>query len=244
VTTHRKAALRGGLWRFRGQPSAAILLLHGGQDKSLDPTAFTQPAVLRMLDMYVGLRRSSRRTAVYQLRYGVRGWNADPTGAAEPAPVVDARWALDQISDRHPGVKIALLGYSMGGRTAFAVADDERVVGVCGLAPWLPEGEPVRTRRDSQRFVIAHGTSDRMTSAPASLQYAERLRESGEAVARFEVPGEGHALSHKPWLWHRFAVAVSLGLAGDAPMPGGVAAALEDAGADTLRLPLGRSSYR
>jgi dienelactone hydrolase len=185
-----------------------------------------------MLDFYAALRRSSTKaTAVYLLRYRVRGWNAGPAG---PDPVVDARWALDQVESRHPGATVALLGHSMGGRTAFAVAGDPRVVGVCGLAPWLPGGEPLPPPGSRARYAIAHGTADRMTSAAGSLQYAARLRRAGAAVARFELPEGKHALLDEVSLWRRFAVQTTLGLVGDRPLPDAVAGQLGETGAGGL----------
>lgn len=233
----RHPFLRGGAGS-RASVSSTVLVLHGGREVSGQTTAMSQPAVLRMLDMYVGLRRHSVAAAVYLLRYRVRGWNGDGSGAGEPAPVVDARWALQQIGDRHGDVSVVLLGHSMGARTAFAVADHPRVAGVCALAPWLPAGEPLLTSRADQRFVIAHGTADSTTSAAASLGYAQRLRTEGGAVARFELAGGRHALLDQPRLWHRFAVQVSLGLVGDAALPPTVAAALGDTGSRGLQLPL------
>jgi len=185
------------------------------------PTSSTQTAYLRMLDFYMSLRmHKSRQTAVYLLRYRVRGWNSE---RLVPDPVADARWALDQISAKLPGVPVTVLGHSMGGRTAFAIADDPRVIGVCGLAPWLPEGEPLPPADSPTRFVIAHGTADPTTSAPLSLAYAERLRAQGNAVARFEMSEAKHALMDKPGLWRRFAVRTTLGLAGDRALPEAVA---------------------
>lgn len=238
MTTESPATLHGGAPRQVDQVTSAVLVLHGGREHGIEPTTARQLSVIRMLDMYVGLRRQSREAAVYRLRHRVRGWNPDSTGRAEPDPVVDARWALDQITDRHGEVPIALLGHSMGARTAFAVAPDPRVAGVCGLAPWFPAGEPLVAARADQRFVIAHGTSDRMTSAPASLLYAERLRASGAQVARFELEGAGHSMLARPLLWHRFAVAVTLGLAGDRELLPAVAAAFEPRDPRALRLPL------
>lgn len=230
------ASLRGGLPRSRATVSSAVLVLHGGREVSRQVTAPNQLAVLRMLDIYVGLRRRSSAAAVYLLKYRLRGWNADPAGAVEPAPVVDVRWALDEITARHGAVPVVLLGHSMGGRTAFAVADDPRVAGVCALAPWLPAGEPLVTTRRDQRFVIAHGTADRTTSAAGSLGYAQRLRAAGASVARLELSGGRHALLEKARLWHGLAVEVSLGLAGDAALPPVVAAALGDSTPGSLRL--------
>lgn len=243
MTTERPARLHGGAPRHVDAVTSAILVLHGGREHSRQPTSSHQLAVLRMLDMYVGLRRQSTGAAVYLLRHRVRGWNPDGTGRIDPDPVVDARWALDQITDRHGDLPIGLLGHSMGGRTAFAVAADPRVVGLCGLAPWLPPGEPLVEARGDQRFVIAHGTSDRMTSAPASLLYAERLRASGAQVARFELEGAGHSLLDRPLLWHRFAVEVPLGLVGDRDLPSAVSAAFAPRDPATLRLPLATAAW-
>jgi acetyl esterase/lipase len=215
--------LRGGPVG-KGRPTSVALVLHGGQETSNVRTSSRQLSYVRMLDFYSSLRRRSAGCAIYLLRYRVRGWNADGRTAD---PVVDARWALDRIRMEHPGLPIALLGHSMGGRTAFAVADQPDVVGVCTLAPWLPDHEPVPPVRGALRLVIAHGTSDRMTSSPLSRQYAEMLRVAGHAVARFELAGARHALLGSHRLWRSFAVRTTLGLVGDGPLPWGVAAALD-----------------
>src|SRR6478736_1187625 len=127
MTTDQVAGLRGGAPHRVETVTSAVLVLHGGQEHNIQPTTAGQLSVVRMLDMYVGLRRQSRGAAVYRLRHRVRGWNVGTTGRVEPDPVVDARWALDQISDRHGDMPIGLLGHSMGGRTAFAIAGDPRV---------------------------------------------------------------------------------------------------------------------
>ena len=208
-------SLRGGS-RRASLVSSAILVLHGGRERDHSATRPWQPAYLRMLDLYAGLRAGSRNCAVYLLRHGVRGWNAEDS---EPSPVNDARWALARITAAHPEARIALLGHSMGGRTAMAVASTPRVVGVCALAPWLPAGEPLPKPDPSRRFVIAHGTADRTTSPVESLDFARRLRDRGDQVAYVEQPGGRHALVDEFWDWHRFAVRTSLGLVGDRPPP-------------------------
>jgi predicted alpha/beta-hydrolase family hydrolase len=213
-----------------------VLVLHGGREHGAEPTSAFQTAYLRMLDFYLGLKRSSSSTAVYLLRFRVRGWNAS---RAVPDPVADARRALAELTRRHPGAPIAVLGHSMGGRTAFAIADDPAVVGVCTLAPWLPTAEPLPTRIDGTSFVIAHGTADQMTSPALSLAYAERLRAASGHVARFELVGGKHALLDQSRLWRRFAVRTTLGLVGQAPLPPAVAAALaSDSDFEGLRIPL------
>lgn len=217
--------LRGGSPHRRGTSGTrgVAVILHGGREHSTQPTSPFQLSYIRMLDFYASLRRRATTTAVYLVRFRVRGWNPERPVAD---PVADARWTLDQISERHPGVPVVLLGHSMGGRTAFAVADHPSVVGVCALAPWLPANEPLPRDIGDRSYVIAHGTSDTMTSAPLSLTYAERLRAAGGHVARFELEGAKHALLDKAGLWRQFATATTLGLVGDGALPPGVAAAL------------------
>ena len=202
----------------------AVLVLHGGREHGHMPTSSRQLSYLRMFDVYWGLGRASKDVAAYLLRFRVRGWNPDEP---VPDPVRDARWALDEIARRQPGATVAIVGHSMGGRTGFAVSDHPLVVGVCGLAPWLPDGEPLPTALDRVSYVIAHGTGDRMTSAPLSLEYARRLRAAGGRVARFEIPDAKHAMLDRPRLWRRLAISSALGLVGAGPLPPAVAAALE-----------------
>lgn len=223
MSSDPQPTLRGGPVDGRAA-RAAVLVLHGGREHSHERTSRFQLSYVRMLDFSWGLRKAATHSAVYMLRYRVRGWNGED-GA--PDPVTDTLWALGQVRERHPGKPIGLLGHSMGGRAAFAVAGQPDVTGVCALAPWLPAGEPLPPAGRDQRFVIAHGTSDRMTSSPLSKQYAERLRRDGRAVARFELPGARHALMDRPRLWHDFAVRTTLGLVGDGPLPRGVAEALD-----------------
>jgi alpha-beta hydrolase superfamily lysophospholipase len=119
------------------------------------------------------LRRSFHAAGheVWLLRYRVTGWNH---GQAEtPSPVPDARWALDQVRAAHGSLPVALLGHSMGARTAVAVADDDQVVGVVGLAPWFPVDEPVEPLR-GKRLVAVHGRADRVTAFDATAAFVRR----------------------------------------------------------------------
>ena len=213
--------LRGG----RAGASSAILVLHGGREHGHEATHPGQLAHLRMLDLYLGLRRSGPDCAVYLLQHRVRGWNA---GLAEPSPVADARWALSQIRAAHQDVPIALLGHSMGGRTAMAVAATPGVVGVCALAPWLPTDEPLPPQDGSRRIVIAHGSADRTTSPGESEAFARRLRDRGDSVTFVVQPGGRHALLDGFWDWHRFAVRSTLAMVDAAPWPIALRAALDD----------------
>ncbi|MCW2658521.1 MAG: alpha/beta hydrolase, partial [Jatrophihabitans sp.] len=97
----------------RGEVRAVALVLHGGRSQGTGPVRARQLAVLRMRPFISSLRQAGadHGLAVARLRYAVRGWN----GSAA-SPVADVRDALDQLAARFPGIPIALVGHSMGGR--------------------------------------------------------------------------------------------------------------------------------
>lgn len=214
--------------------------MHGGRDHSEQPTSRTQLSYVRMFDIFRGLQHDSQHAAVYLLRFRVRGWNRSLPGRTVPDPVRDARETLDILAERHRGAPIALVGHSMGARAAFAVAGHHAVAGVCGLAPWLPPGEALPSEIRDRLFVIAHGTSDRMTSEPATFDYAERLRATGASVMRFCQQGGRHAMLQHPGDWRRLAVRVGLATAGDSTLPRVVADALTEPSPGGLTVPLER----
>jgi len=133
--------------------------------------------------------------AVAMLRYAVRGWN----GAAA-SPVPDARAALDQISQAYPGVPIALVGHSMGGRVALALADDPRVVEVVGLAPWVVGSDGIKVH-ENQKLLLIHGVGDRMTSAEASRRVVETLQERGLTASFVGLRSADHAMLRRAGTW-------------------------------------------
>jgi dienelactone hydrolase len=200
-----------------------VLVLHGGQERSEDPVLRRQASFLRMVLVSIAVRR--RDVAVCLLRYQVRGWNARP--GQDPAPVRDARWALEQLRTAHPGVPVVLVGHSMGGRTANYVSDEPDVAGVVALAPWLPPGEPVRT---TTPMLVLHGTADTWTSPKASRQHVERVRAAGGRAAWFPAEGGEHAMLASLRRWHAFARDGALGLLGLQDLPPDVRDALAPAG--------------
>jgi alpha-beta hydrolase superfamily lysophospholipase len=185
-----------------GDARAVVLVLHGGRDRSVAPVTATNLSYLRMIPVARDLSRAYRRdgVAVWLLRYRVRGWNASSNAA--PDPVGDARWALDEIRSENPDAAIVLVGHSMGGRVACAVADEPGVVGVCCLAPWLPPGEPIEPVKGRDLYVI-HGTGDRWTSPTASRAYVERLRDHGSPAHWESIPGAGHFMLKQVPTWRR-----------------------------------------
>lgn len=179
---------------------AAVLVLHGGQQSSMQPVRDRNASWWRMAIMARALKGFARteRLSLHLLQYEVRGWN-DPQA---PSPVTDARWALEQVRATFDG-PVVLVGHSMGGRTACHVADDPAVLGVVGLAPWLPPGEPNRALEDRALHVL-HGTRDRWTSAPASKAYVERCRPIATEVSWQSLPGAGHFMFRSVPTWNGF----------------------------------------
>jgi alpha-beta hydrolase superfamily lysophospholipase len=174
-------------------PRLVVLMLHGGRAHGEGRVRSNQVAYLRVAEIGARLARGfvGEYVAVAMLRNRVRGWN-------EPRmdPVLDARWALERVRERHPGVPVALIGHSMGGRAALRLAGAPDVSAVCALAPWIEAGEPV-AQLAGRTVVIAHGDRDRWTDARASRRYADRAD-----VTWLSVPGSGHAMLRRTRRWH------------------------------------------
>jgi dienelactone hydrolase len=180
---------------------AVVLVLHGGQQRSTQPVMNRHASWWRMLLVAKALRPVARQhdLAVHLLQYRFRGWNDD----RRPSPVEDARWALARLREEHGDVPVVLVGHSMGGRTACRTADDASVVGVVGLAPWLPAGEPAGALRDRALHVL-HGTGDRWTSARLSQAFVERVRPTATEATWTPLPGAGHYMLRQVRTWNRF----------------------------------------
>jgi pimeloyl-ACP methyl ester carboxylesterase len=195
------------------------VLLHGGRAESLDPVRAGQLAVLRMLPFGRALSAAGRGRglAVARVRYAMRGWN----GTLQ-SPVADARAALEELNRRYPGIPSALVGHSMGGRTALHVAGEDGVRAVVGLAPWIEDGDPVAGLR-RRRLLILHGDADRRTSAAAAEEYTTAAAAVAESASFVRVRGDGHAMLRRPRVWHRltagFVIAVLYRSAGAVPVP-------------------------
>jgi len=177
-------------------PRAAVLVLHGGKAKSVDPVHPDQLAVRRMQPFVRTLAALGDDLAVGQIRYRHRGWNDD-----ESHPVADVEFALAAIAAQYGPVPVVLVGHSMGGRAALRAGGHPSVRGVVALAPWLPASEPVEqlTGRD---LVVMHGTRDRTTSPGASVRFVERAAPLARRLACVRVPWSGHGMLLRAGLWH------------------------------------------
>ena len=187
----------------RGPARGAVLVLHGGTPRSVAPVSTTNLSWRRAGALQRALASSLRKEGVdvWLLRYGQRGWN----DLSAPAPVADARWALDEIRS-HADVPIAIVGHSMGARTGARVADDHSVRGLVGLAPWFPPGEPVGALRGKD-LVVAHGRSDRITSYAASQDFVRRARAVTRHAEFHDMGPVGHYLLKNVGAWNDLAVA-------------------------------------
>jgi dienelactone hydrolase len=204
-----------------GDVRAVALVLHGGRAKGTTPVRARQLAVLRMSPFVTSLRGAGAGSglAVARMRYLVRGWNA-----REQSPVADVEWALDQLAGQLPGVPVALVGHSMGGRAALYAAGHEGVRAVVGLAPWIEPGDPVG-QLAGRRLLIVHGDRDRMTSPSHSATYARAAAEVAESVGYVTVRGERHAMLRRAALWHELATGYVLSVMCGIP-PGGTVGAV------------------
>ena len=196
-----------------------VVLAHGGESVSTQPTSAYQPAVLRMIPLAAAVRRAVRGQGVVvrRNRFEVRGWND-----ADASPVRYLTRLLDDLRDEYGPVPVVLVGHSMGARAALRAAGHPSVTAAAGLAPWLPPGEPVG-QLAGRRVLLAHGTADAVTSPADTWVYAEHARALA-TVTEIEVRTGEHTMLWRAPLWHGLAAAftcLSLGL----PSPAGSAAA-------------------
>ena len=185
-----------------GRTEAMVLVLHGGKARSSAPVNGRSLTWRRAqgLARTLGASLHADGIALWVLRYRTVGWNGDGTDKVE-----DARWALDRIRAEIGEVPVALLGHSMGGRTACRAADHELVRGVVALAPWLPPGEPVAALAGRDLYA-AHGRRDHITRAADTKAYVDRARAIATAASFTDMGDRGHYLLRGASAWNSFAV--------------------------------------
>lgn len=174
---------------------AVALVMHGGAAQGRELNRAWSHNVARLVPFGWSLaHRVPGPLAVARLRFGVRGWNGD-----ERAPVADACWALGQIRERYRDRPIAVIGHSMGGRTALHIADEQDVSLLLGLAAWVDPGDPLPS--NGVRSVFIHSDRDRVTSIAGPRRAVETLRSDGRAASLIRVAESDHAMLRRAGTW-------------------------------------------
>ncbi len=212
-------------------PKGVVLVAHGGQASSTEPTFALQPAVLRMIPVAAAIRQAVRGSGalVRRPRFRVRGWNG-----AQACPVGDLNDVLDALAAEFGSVPVVLVGHSMGARAAVRAAGHPAVSAVAGLAPWLPPGEPA-AQLAGRRVLLAHGTADSITSPAETWAFVEQARAVTEVTA-VEVRDGDHPMLRRARLWH--AIAAEFARAALALPPGDAALNAAVTAADGSRVVL------
>jgi dienelactone hydrolase len=183
-------------------PLTAVLVLHGGPEHGTARCRWWLPQVLRCRLLAVAVTHqwpTAEQPAVYRLQHAWTGWDGDGRD-----PIADASWALAELGRRHPGIPVAILGHSMGGRVGVRLAGYPGVRGVVGLAPWLPSDDPVDQLAGVPVSVV-QGTRDRELPATSTAEFLLRAHTAGALLAQIAVPGGGHAMIWRMRSWHRLA---------------------------------------
>jgi pimeloyl-ACP methyl ester carboxylesterase len=214
-------------------PRAAAIILPGGAENSRGRYWSIVDFALRSLARRLAEAGRPDALAVYLLHYRYRGWNGENADT-----LADTREALDEIRRKHGDIPVALVGNSLGGRAAFHAADGPTVASVVGIAPWLPEGDPVE-QLAGRKVLILHGERDRSSASSAmSLAYAQRARLIVPDLARFEVGGDGHLLLRRAADCWALATAFVTATVGTRPLESAIAEAMAAPEPGGLRNPL------
>ncbi len=185
--------------RSPAAPRSAVLFLHGGQADGTRPPPLLNLPALRMRPFQRAVARAAAGEVplLASVRYRCRGWNGAAADAAR-----DARWAIEALVADHPGLRIVLVGHSMGGRAALHAGGHPAVHGIVALAPWCPPEDPVDHLR-GKPLALLHDVHDRVTDYQGSRAYGERARLAGADVQFLTMPRGRHTMLQEAGKWHR-----------------------------------------
>jgi pimeloyl-ACP methyl ester carboxylesterase len=183
------------------EATAVVLVLHGGAVDGREPNFPWSHNVARLVPFARSLARADGRLAVARVRFRYRGWNG-----TEAAPLVDARWALEQVRAAYPGVPVAVVGHSMGGRVALHLGAEPEVRLVVALAPWVEAGDA--RPASGCRTVVVHGDRDVICGLSRSRRMVEQMVGQGQAATLVRVARSDHAMLVRAPLWTRVVTGV------------------------------------
>jgi len=189
-------------------PRGLIILLHGGAERSTQQVNALRPAWQQVLRIQraIAERTNDAGIAVWAVRHAVAGWNDN----SDPDPVQDARKTISAVRLAFGDLPIVLTGHSMGGRTAVRAADDPSVVGVVGLAPWLPDQESVQPLA-GKHLRVAHARLDWISPVSEMQPFLNRAK---SVTASYQVHDLGHDIHSMVFgsRWHEFTLTQTLEL--------------------------------
>jgi dienelactone hydrolase len=176
----------GAELRVTGPAGAdAVICVNGGRHA---PVEGTWSASLEWLARHLAPRHPELRFA--EVRYRIKSWQRLDWCIA------DTRAAISELGAQ----RVLLVGFSMGGAVSAAAGDDATVVGVLGLAPWLPDRLPLDTLK-GKRLRVLHGGLDRAlpgipgVSPDSSRRGFERALAAGAHGEYSVVRGGMHGLA-------------------------------------------------
>jgi pimeloyl-ACP methyl ester carboxylesterase len=176
----------GAAARFHGTPSPlAVVCVNGGQAAEVAGTwsASLEWLVDRIAPIFPNLRFA-------EVRYRIKSWKRLDDCVADTLAALDAVGAERTL----------IVGFSMGGAVAVRAASDPRVVGILGLAPWLPDQLDL-TPLAGRRLDVLHGALDRWlpgipgVSPSVSKRGFERARLLGVEGSYTVIRGAVHGLA-------------------------------------------------
>ena len=167
----------------------SVVCMNGGQRTEVEGT--WSATIEWLLDR---LRPRFPEVRFAELRYRIKSWRRFDECAR------DARAAIEAAG----GKRTLLLGFSMGGGVAIAVAAEPSVETVVGLAPWIPPRLPLEGLR-GRRFSVIHDSLDRAlpgipgVSPRLSRAGFERARALGVRGDYTLIPGAVHGVALRPF---------------------------------------------
>ena len=167
-----------------------VVCVNGGQAAQVPGTwsASLEWLVGRLVPQFPALRFA-------EVRYRVKSWNRLDLCVEDTLAAVEAGG----------GKRTLIVGFSMGGAVAAVAASPTSVVGVLGLAPWLPDQLDLSGLHE-RRLTVIHGALDRWlpgipgVDPDSSRRGFERARRLGVDGTYTVIPGAVHGMAlRSPW---------------------------------------------